>query len=234
MILIWKIAFLIVIGLGLLVLDERYPTALADRDTVATMVLLVSLIAATLFGGGPIRRDDIWVARRRRAAMTATVWIGVLGALGLVYEQRDSLHQGALKALSALQPGMPVALSEQETVLTRSSSGHFTAVADINGAQVTMLVDTGATDVALPYEDAERIGVDMKALVFDRPVMTANGDAMVAQVRLEEMRVGSIRVRDVRASIAEPEKLGGALLGMSFLGKLTEVAFRGDQLVLKQ
>lgn len=234
MILVWKLGFLIAMGIGLVALDRRYPDALHDPDSLALLILAVAVLGGTLFAGGPARAENVWIARRRRTAMGVTAWVGVAAMVALAYGNRDTLHQGALRALSALQPGMPVALSEQETVLTRSGAGHFTAVADINGRQVLMLVDTGATDVALPYEDAERVGVDMAALVFNRPVMTANGDAMVAQVRLEEMRIGSIRLRDVRASIAEPEKLGGALLGMSFLSRLSEFAFRGDTLVLKQ
>lgn len=234
MVLIWKLGFLILVGAGLVALDERYPEALDQPESVASLLFAGCLLTALIFAGGPIRVGSARIAQRRAAAMNVTVWVGVIAVLAIAYDNRDSLHQGALKTLSALQPGMPVALSDEETVLTRSSTGHFTAVADINGQRVTMLVDTGATDLALPYEDAERIGLEMSGLVFDRPVMTANGDAMVAQVHLSEVRIGSIEVHDVRASVAERDKLGGALLGMSFLSRLSEFSFRGDKLVLKQ
>ena len=234
MALIWKLGFIVLLCFGAFELDRRYPGVLENPDAIVSLVLLAVIVSALLFSNGPRRAPDPRAERRRAAALNVSVWLGIFAGLGLVYDNRDSLHQSALRALSALQPGMPVSLSEDETVLTRSHSGHFTAFASINGHQVTMLVDTGATDVALPYKEAARVGVNVERLRFDRPVMTANGEAKVAAARLDQVRVGSIVLRNVNASVAEPGKLGGALLGMSFLSRLREFTFRGDKLILKQ
>ena len=117
--------------------------------------------------------------------------------------------------------------------MTRDRAGHFTAIAWVNGEPLRMLVDTGSSDVALPYEEAARLGVDLDALAFTRRVITANGEAMVAPIVLPEVSVGPITLRDVRASVAEPGRLASPLLGMSFLGELSEVTIRGDQLRLR-
>lgn len=162
-----------------------------------------------------------------------TLWCLVSFGFALAYANRAEIKETALVTLSALKPGEPIALSKVETVLTRDGYGHFTAMAKVNGEAVRMLIDTGSSDVALPYEEALRLGVDVDALRFTRAVMTANGQAMVAPVTLPEITVGAITLHNVAASVAEPGRLGSPLLGMSFLGQLREVSIRGDQLRLK-
>ena len=79
------------------------------------------------------------------------------------------------------------------------------------------MVDTGATMVALTYEDAERAGIRLKPSDFTRGVSTANGVTRVAPVTLERVSIGDITVRNVAASVSERGRLQTTLLGMSFL-----------------
>ena len=169
----------------------------------------------------------------RALVVNLVVWAALVVGFAVAYANRADIKETALVTLSALKPGEPVMLSEVETVLTRDGYGHFTTLAEVNGRKVRMLVDTGSSDVALPYEDAVRIGVDIASLRFNRAVMTANGEAKVAPIVLPEVTVGSITLRNVAGSVAEPGRLGSPLLGMSFLGQLREVSIRGDQLRLK-
>lgn len=183
---------------------------------------------------------DAQTARRRKraalggVALSAGAWLVAAVLAATAFSHQDSLRETALTALSGLRPGAPIALSAQTAVLTRERGGHFTTLVTINQQNVRMLVDTGSSDVALPFEDAERLGVPVERLTFSRPVMTANGQAMVAPVTLPEVQVGPITLQDVRASVAEPGRLGSALLGMSFLGQLSEVSIRGEKLILKE
>jgi aspartyl protease family protein len=94
-----------------------------------------------------------------------------------------------------------------------------------------MLVDTGASTIALSVDDATRIGIDVGALEFTTFVSTANGTAVAAKVRLKEVRLGSIVRRDVRATVTR--NLDGSLLGLSFLDQLSSYATQSDQLILK-
>jgi aspartyl protease family protein len=94
-----------------------------------------------------------------------------------------------------------------------------------------MLVDTGATMIALDPADATRAGINVDALSFDSVVSTANGPAAAAGVRLSEVRVGSIVRKDVRASVSRG--LTGSLLGLSFLDRLSKYSSEADQLVLQ-
>lgn len=156
-------------------------------------------------------------------------WVGVFALVALGYEVFSRYDADGFDAFVAPQQ---TTVSPGEVRLRRASNGHFSARVLVNGAPMRMLVDTGATDVALPFEDAERAGVDMARLRFDEQVITANGIAKVASVRLDAVSLGEITLRDVRASVSQPGALAKPLLGMSFLGRLREVSFRGETLVL--
>ena len=83
------------------------------------------------------------------------------------------------------------------------------------------MVDTGASLVALTYEDASRAGIYVRDRDFTQLVRTANGIARVAPVTLDRVSIGDITVRNVPASVSERGMLGTTLLGMSFLKRLT-------------
>ena len=95
----------------------------------------------------------------------------------------------------------------------RVGIGHYIAEGQINGRPVTFLVDTGATDVALPESMARALGLDFGPRV---QVMTAAGPSSAWVTRLDEVSVGGIRRENVRATITGGE-FNGILLGMSFL-----------------
>ena len=111
--------------------------------------------------------------------------------------------------------------------------GHFALKAYINGRPVDFMADTGATVVALSYEEAGRLGLT-GSLQFTAVTKTANGTARVAPITLDRIEVDDIIVRNVRAMVAEPGKLGVNLLGMSFISKLTRFEMLGNELVLVQ
>lgn len=114
------------------------------------------------------------------------------------------------------------------------SSGHFNTAADINGRPVEVMIDTGATMVALSYEDAERAGIYLNDRDFTRAVSTANGTARVAPVTLDRVSIGDITVRNVPAAVAEPGRLKTSLLGMSFLSRLSRFDMRSGRLMLQE
>ncbi|WP_211452075.1 retropepsin-like aspartic protease family protein [Collimonas antrihumi] len=107
--------------------------------------------------------------------------------------------------------------------------GHFVAQAQINGAMMTMLVDTGATMIALPASEAVRLGVDYKKGRMVA-VNTANGAAPAYMVKLNTVKIGDIEMNQVDALVQEAG-LPFALLGMSFLNR-TEMRREGEMMVL--
>lgn len=118
--------------------------------------------------------------------------------------------------------------------LRASGNGHFEADAEINGRNVPLLVDTGASMVVLTYEDADRAGVYVSDSDFTAKSRTANGIARNAIVTLHEVCVESVCVRNVKAMVAEPGRLHVSLLGMTFLGRLARIDMQPGRLVLEE
>ncbi len=118
--------------------------------------------------------------------------------------------------------------------LRAGANGHFHTSADVNGRAIDVMVDTGASIVALTFEDAERAGIFVRESDFTHRVSTANGIARVAPVTLDRVAIGEIMVRNVRAAVAERGKLAQTLLGMSFLGKLSKAEMSRGVLVLAE
>ena len=96
------------------------------------------------------------------------------------------------------------------------------------------MIDTGASMVLIPFEQAAAIGINPDTLDYSMPVTTANGRSSVAPVQLSSIKIGPIAVFDVPAAIAQPGLLKTGLLGMSFLDQLEETSFQGDRLFLRQ
>ena len=119
-----------------------------------------------------------------------------------------------------------------DVVIRAGNHGHFVAEVTVDGTDVRFLVDTGASDVVLSPADAERLGFDPARLRFSKFYRTANGTVRGAPVRLSEMKIGPIRVTDVRASVNEAD-MNRSLLGMSFLNRLSGYAVEGGRLILK-
>ena len=119
------------------------------------------------------------------------------------------------------------------TELKASDGGHFVVSANINGTSVTVLVDTGATVVALSYQDASDVGLRPGSLDYDVPVSTANGIAHAAQVKIDRISIDGIEVEDVEGLVLPEGALRGTLLGMSFLSRLDSFKVEDGVLFLR-
>jgi len=116
-----------------------------------------------------------------------------------------------------------------QVILQRNRAGHYVASGRINGEPVVFLVDTGATDVALPLAVARRLDLVLGAA---RTARTASGTAQTWSTRLDSVDLGGLRARDVRASVLPDMPGEKVLLGMSYL-KRFELIQRGSTLTLR-
>ncbi len=135
------------------------------------------------------------------------IWLASLGVLGGLFALFSMLEQkgGAIISIDAGGAAM--------IVLEQDRNGHYVVDGQINRQPVSFLVDTGATDVAIPESMARALGLDFGPRVR---VMTAAGPSKAWMTRLNEVSIGGIRRRDVRATITSGE-YNEVLLGMSFL-----------------
>ncbi len=123
----------------------------------------------------------------------------------------------------------PSSDGKQSVTLQADGQGHYMVNGQINGGSVRMLLDTGATLIALPASEAVRLGIDYKKGAPGY-VNTANGVAPAFKVKLNTVRVGDIELNQVDALVQE-QGLPIILLGMSFLNR-TEMRRDGAHMVL--
>jgi aspartyl protease family protein len=117
--------------------------------------------------------------------------------------------------------------SDRTVVLKRGLDGHYRAEALINGELVDVLVDTGATGVAISQAVADKL--NLKSLTAVR-TNTANGATVGYMVRLSSVKLGGVEANNVSAMIA-PGLEGDVLLGMSFLARMDVRLFKGEMTI---
>lgn len=109
-----------------------------------------------------------------------------------------------------------------EVALERDADGHFYADVTVDGTTVNMLVDTGASVIALTGEDAEAMGIYWDSAKVRAVAEGASGAVYGVPVTLERVSIGQMEVANVEAVVV-PEGLGISLLGQSFLSQIERV-----------
>lgn len=123
------------------------------------------------------------------------------------------------------------AWSGGEMVLQREGDGHFYATVQVDSGDYHMLVDTGASMVALTGDDARQMGLDWDPDALSAVAQGASGPVMGVHTRIPDMSVGDFEAHDVDAVII-PDGLPVSLLGQSFLRNVPNVEIADDKLTL--
>lgn len=225
----WLVFAGVAIGLtGLFVwLTSRYPSALDSRDAMIDLVRWGAILVLVASGILATRKLNVG-----KAARDLAIWAAVIAGLVAVYGFRGELTMVGNRILGELEPSRSQQRAGGELEFRRGGDGHFYIDAEVNGRPVRFLVDTGASDLVLSPADARRLGFEPSTLTFDRIYQTANGMGRGAPVVLRSIAVGSIRFREVAASVNDAP-MSESLLGLSFLDRLTGYEVRGDSLLLR-
>ena len=134
------------------------------------------------------------VSRRYGRGMTYGAWLAVFFALYLFYGERiDQIVNPNPAPQSLLN-----ARGEVEVTLVRNRFGHYLADGRINGEKVEFILDTGASDVNIPRETAQRLGLRGG---YPSYAHTANGTITVYKITLDSVQLGDIRLTDLEGSI---------------------------------
>lgn len=140
-------------------------------------------------------------------------------AFGELLEHRHNPNKGVVTGVDG----------PQRVVLKANPMGHFVVPGTINGHEVTFLVDTGASYVAVPAGMADKMGLERGPRTR---VGTASGTASAYYTRLGQITVGGIRLRDIRGSIIPSMGGDAVLLGMNFLRHI-DFRQKGKRLILE-
>lgn len=150
-----------------------------------------------------------------KTVLIAAIWLSLAGVL--FYFMNARINPNTAEALT--QTG--------DVVLQRDLSGHYRAEAFINGVRTPVMVDTGATDVAISQAFADKLGLRSINAVRTQ---TANGDTVSYVTRLKSVKLGGIIAHEVSAAIV-PGLGEEMLLGMSFLGRMDVRLYKGTMTI---
>ena len=194
------------IGVALLVggLAVAFPT-----DAIDNAYLIRGLIIVVIFGGAAV----FWSrSSLMRLAKIAGLWAVIIAALATFYLYKSDFNA---RFMSAMDPS-GVTSTEDGLIVHRSKDGHFWLRAYANDVPIRMMVDTGASNVVLSPDDAERIGFDLAELDFNGIADTANGQVTYARTELYDMSLGDTHFSNVPVTV-NGTKMSGSLLGLSVL-----------------
>jgi aspartyl protease family protein len=127
--------------------------------------------------------------------------------------------------------GQSVNALDRSIELTRDENGYFYADVQINGAPVHMLVDTGATVIALSRDDARMAGIATSIGMNDVVGEGADGVVKGEQVMIDRVTLGDKTVEALPAIVLNSG--GQSLLGQSFLSRFASVHIEGNKMVLR-
>jgi aspartyl protease family protein len=226
--LLWILLTMLTVALLVLVV-QRNEAALDDLAHLDSSSLETKIMALALLG---LIALTLFRQRFTHALESALIWVAVALLLVLGYTYRFELNDVADRVLAELIPGR--AATRGRTVeIARSRAGSFAVATQVNGAHVSMVLDTGASAVVLTQEAARAAGLPLEVLSYSVNIDTANGRARAAPVTLDRVSIGGITERSVTALIAQPGQLRTNLLGMSFLDRLQSWEVRGDKLLMR-
>ena len=163
--------------------------------------------------------------QRTGAVMFLVAIIGFVVLMVVLFSRELDLRRNPNQVVQSVSTGA----GHPAIVLERNRFGHYVATGWINGVEAECMLDTGATDVAVSAAMARAAGLRPGPAIV---VSTANGMITAYTTVIDEIRLGDLVERDVRATIVPNLDDGQILLGMSFLKRL-DFSQRGNRLVLQ-
>lgn len=192
-----------------------------DGDNIARLAYL-SLLGAAVVAWFLSQNRQTVNKTLQQAMAWVFIFIGVIAVVGLWEDIR-----------STVGPAPQMTVTGETIQVPRSADGHYYLPVTVNGEPITFLVDTGASQIVLSAQDAERIGIDPEQLNYFGRAYTANGEVRTAPVRLDSLTLGPITDRDVSAWINEGE-LHQSLLGMEYLHRFSNIQFADGRMILSR
>jgi aspartyl protease family protein len=141
------------------------------------------------------------------------IWIGLLAGGSFFFND-------ALDKINNPNRTIATIINEngsRDITLKQNRQGHYIATGKINNQPVKFLLDTGATNVAIPEHLAKRLRLKKGPA---HNTITANGTSISYSTTLASISLGDIEMRNVSASISSGMQFDEVLLGMSFIKHL--------------
>lgn len=213
----------------------------SDGPRLAYILLLIVLVVSSL----ALRRSQIGFALKSLLAWAA---IGLVIVIG--YSYREELTSVWYRVAGELDTSRATPVEPRRSArdddrdrdrdvgegrglaIRQSSDGHYYVSARINGSDIRLLVDTGATLTVLSKRQAERAGIFPSPGDYTANVRTASGIAKAAPVRLRDFEIGEARLHDVPALVMDTPA-DTSVLGIGTLQKFKSYEVRNGVLTLR-
>jgi aspartyl protease family protein len=158
-------------------------------------------------------------------------WVLIFAAAFVVFTLKDEFLALGNRMVLETRGGAEQTDAPGEVRVRQAADGHFWVTAELNGAPVRFLVDSGATTTSISRATADRAGITPSG-GMGAMVRTASGTIMVERGRAELLRVGDIERRNVAVHISEA--FGDMnVIGMNFLSTLSGWSVEGRTLILR-
>jgi aspartyl protease family protein len=123
-------------------------------EQIGSLVYLL-LLAAVIGGWFFVSQRGNLGKLVQYAAIWSFIFLGAIVAVGLWTDIRQTVV-----------PRQSVMMDGARVEVPRHSDGHYYLTMEVNGTPIRFVVDTGATELVLSREDAERAGLETDALIF--------------------------------------------------------------------
>lgn len=185
-----------------------------------------ALLFMLIFGG-----SFVYFSRASKKAVFKAIfgWIAIVSVIAGFYVvgKGDTYRTMA----DNITPAREVT-ANGEMQVQRARDGHFWIMTQINGQNLPMMVDTGASMVVLSKKDARRIGIDVNKLRFNGSSSTANGTVSYARTRLDDFVIGHVAFNNFTVTV-NGGQMEGSLLGLDALNQFKSYEMRGDMMILR-
>ncbi len=189
---------------------------------------IYSLLLLTILVSSLISRRDFAYAKMFKYF---AIWSLVGFIFVILYSYRFEFSDFKNRILGEINPSS-ARLESDKLIINLADDGHFYIDAKVKNQTIHFMIDTGASDMVLSKNDAEKIGVQEADLEFNKSYQTANGKVFGASIAIDEMEFSGVKFYNVNASVNGGE-MGNSLLGMNFLRKFKRYEFYQDQLILE-
>lgn len=197
-------------------------------EAVPRSGLLVATVAAVLAGwiGSVMVRRHIPLGGLIRFCSTIAL-VGILITVVLQLSRFDPRMAFSMEGV-----GLPDQVVEGgETRIPLAPDGHFWLQADVNGAPVDFMIDTGATLTAISMPAAQRAGLTPRTGGLPVRLNTANGTIAAELTTIDELRFGNVAARGLDAVMA-PNLGDTNVIGMNLLSRLKGWRVEDSTLIL--
>ncbi|MGQ2941674.1 MAG: retropepsin-like aspartic protease family protein [Blastomonas fulva] len=192
-----------------------------------TASLIYSLLLLVLVGSALVSRS-LPIGQTLKMALG---WLGIFALIFLLVSFRPELKIIWERVTGELGLGGAPAITGAPTTLRKGEDGHFWVNAEVNGAAVRFMVDSGASFTALSVDAARSAGVEPDPLSMKVVLETANGIVEADRATVTDLRVGPLGMKDHAVVIASA--FGETnVLGMNFLSALESWRVEGDSMTL--